>query len=226
MEASDALSVVFARNAFYRRLHFLVLGTLALCIFVIVFLTITLVYLIKHPPYPIYFATDKVGRLINVIPVTMPNMTTDDVLKWAIDAVQKAYSLDYINYRNQLQSSQKYFTPYGWRNYMQALTLSNNLRAIIERKYVAVAQVVGPPKILAEGILGGSYAWRFQMPMLITYMYPPFDSNSKYSNPLNVNVIVQRQPILQSADGLGIVQIISELTTAPSNQPTEMSTGQ
>lgn len=225
METSNALSIVFARNAFYRRMHFLVLGALVLCLFAIVFLIMTLIYLTRNPPYPLFFATDKVGRLINVIPVTTPNMSTDDVIKWTINSVQQAFSLDFINYRAQLQSSEKYFTPYGWNNYMQALTQTNNLLAITQRRLIVVAQVVGPPKILAQGILAGAYAWRFQMPMLVTYMYPPFDKNSRYSNPLNVNVIVQRQPVLQSADGLGIVQIISTLATSPSNQIPVMTTG-
>lgn len=223
MAATDALVVVLARNAFYRRLHFLVLFAFLLTLLVIAFLISALVYLYRHPPYPLYFATDNVGRLIEVIPVNEQNMTTEEVIKWTINAVQSAFSNDFVNYRAQLQGAQRFFTTYGWANYMKALQSSNNLVALTSRRMVVVAQVVAPPKIIAQGILAGAYAWKFQMPMLVTYSYPPFNEKSRYSNALDVSTIVQRQPILQSDSGLGIVQVIGTLATSSSNQPAEIS---
>ena len=150
-------------------------------------------------------------------------MSTDDAAAWAIEAVQAAYSYDFINYRGQLQASQKYFTNYGWTKYMNSLVASNNLVALLQRKLIISAVVVDKPKVLTQGILSGAYAWRFQMPLLVTYSPPPFDEASKYSNALIVTVIVQRQSILQSYKGLGIVQMIAVAASAPSNQPQELS---
>lgn len=222
MNENDALVLVFSRNAFYKRLHYLVLVVFVLCVIVIGILTYTIIYLRKNPSHPLFFATDEVSRLIQVVPVDAPNMSNDDILKWTTEAVEASYSIDYVNYRAELQGAEKYFTNYGWTNYMIALRRSNNLLAIIQRKFVGVAQVIGKPKIVREGILSGAYAWLIQMPVLVTYSFPPFDDKSKFLNPLQVSVIVQRQPALQGYKGLGIVQSISTLVTT-SNQPQEIS---
>ena len=223
MNTKDALVVVFSRNIFYKRLHYLALATFALSILVIAILADVLYFLVKNPPHPLYFATDSVGRLVPIIPVDRPNMSTDDVTAWAIEAVQNAYSYDFVNYRSQLQSAQKYFTNFGWSNYMKALTASNNLPALSARRQIVLAQVVPPAKIVAQGILGGAYAWKFQMQVLMTYWEPPYDDKSKNVNALNVSVIVQRQEVLKSYKGLGVVQLIASMATSPQGQPQQIS---
>jgi len=224
VETKDALEVIFLRNFFYRRLHHYALGALALAILMIICLTMAFLYLYRNPSGPIYFAADNVSRLINIIPVSSPNMTTQEVMQWSIDAIQSAYSYDYINYREQLQSTQKYFTAYGWQEYMRALTASNNLIAVIQRRQVAVARVVGTPKIITEGILAGAYAWKFEMPVLITYYLPPYDEKSKFLNARKVSVIVQRQQVLQAYKGLGIIQLVESLVNLSGpNQPQEIT---
>lgn len=222
MEDKDALVVIFSRNAFYKRIHYLALAAFGLCIFVIFFLIWSCFYLLRNPTHPLFFATDNVGRLIKIVPINTPNMSTDDVTQWTIDAVQNAFSYDFINYRAQLQGAQRYFTTYGWGKYISALTASNNIVALTQRKIIAIAQVVDKPKILAQGILGGAYAWKFQMPILVTYYLPPYDDKSKFSNPLQVTVIVQRESVLQGYRGLGIVQLISNIASQ-ATQPQEIS---
>lgn len=223
MADQDALVVVLARNAFYKRLHYLALAVFLWCIVVLAMLSWAVLYLVRNPTHPLYFATDDVGRLIEIIPVATPNMTKEDVIKWSIDAVEATYSYDYINYRAQLQEAQKYFTNYGWTQYINALRASNNLVALTQRKMVALAQVVGQPKVLVEGLLSGAYAWKFQMPVLVTYLYPPYDDKSRFTNPLEVTVIVQRQPPLEGYKGLGILQMIGTFVASSSNQPQEIS---
>lgn len=219
----DALVAVFSRNAFYRRLHFLALSAFALSLFAIGILVGVILYLLRNPTHPLYFATDTVGRLIQIIPVSQPNMTTDGAMQWAKEAVEAAYAYDFINFRAQLQGAQKYFTNYGWSRYTSALTASNNLPALIQRKQIILAQVVGPIKVLTQGLLGGAYAWKFEMPLLVTYWEPPYDDKSKFYNPLDVIVIIQRQPVLQGYKGLGVVQLIAKIATTPSAAPQEIS---
>lgn len=215
MDTNDALVLIFSRNAFYRRLHYLALGTFGLALFIIIFLGGLLEFLLKNPTRPIYFATDNVSRLIQVVPVNTPNMTKDEVIAWTKEAIENAYSYDFINFRAELQSAQQYFTSYGWRNYMVQLRNSNNLIGIRERKFIGIAKVIANPVILAEGILAGSYAWKFRVPLLVSYLQPPaYDDGTKFSNALVVTVIVQRQPVLQGYKGLGIVQMIGEWATS------------
>lgn len=223
---NDALRLVFERNAFYRRLHFLVLGAFFASLCVIVLLMYTIYYLKKNPPHPYYFAADNVSRLLQIIPVNTPNMSTEDVIKWTSKAVIAAFSYDYINYHSQLQNAQKYFTPFGWSRYMAALQSSNNMIGLIQRRLIASAQIVEPPKIIAQGILGGAYAWKFEMPVLVQYV--PADNtdpnNKAFSNALIVSVVVQRQKALDGNSGLGIIQLLARQANLPANgTPQEIS---
>lgn len=217
----DALVAVFSRNIFYKRLHFLALTAMGLAALLIIILLSILYILFSHPPQPVYFAADSIGRLIRVIPVNQPNLPLNDVIRWTIDGVESAFSYDYINYRTQLQNSQKYYTEYGWKQYMKALTDSNNLLALTKRKQVVIAKVVDQPKILAQGLLAGAYAWKFQMPVLVTFYESPYVKPEFY-NALTVTVIVQRQPILESFKGLGIIQTLA-VAADFSNQPKEIT---
>ena len=210
----DALVLVNARNTFYRQKFHIVLGVFVFGLIAIAVLTTMLVYIVKHPPKPLYFATDDAGRFIMDIPVTQPNMTHAEISAWVVKAVQAAYSYDFLNYHAQLQNAQKYFTDYGWRAYMKSLEASNNLIALTSRKQVSTAHVIGEPKLLVEGPIGKAqiYGWKYQMQLLVSYLMPPgYDDKTKFSNPLIVTVIVERQNILSSYLGVGIVQMVAEL---------------
>lgn len=221
MNTNDALVLVFARNAFYRRLYYLALAAFGMMIITISILIWVLVYVVKMQALPIYFATDNVGRLIHISPVSQPNMTNEEVTQWVVDAVQTAYSYDYLNYRSQLQNSEKYFTGFGWSKYIKALQASNNLDGVKERKWIGIAKVVEQPKILQQGTLkSGEYAWKFQLYILATYLRPPsYDEATMRVDPLILTVLVQRQPELQSYKGLGIGQIVAEFAANPIAEP-------
>lgn len=211
----DALIQVCLRNEFYKKKFHWAVGIYVLSLVVIAFLAGVLIFLTKNPVHPLYFVTDKVGRLIVDTPRTSPNMSTDDVSDWTVEAIESAFSYDFVNYRAELQNAQKYFTNYGWNNYMDSLQAMNVLLALTERNLVVVAKVVAKPKLQVQGILGGAYAWKFQVPLLVTYYNPPYNEKSKYQNPLMVTVVVQRQSILTSYKGLGILQVIANLVLAP-----------
>ena len=163
------------------------------------------------------------SRLIHIVPVQQQNMTIQDLFAWAIEAVQSVRSYDYMNYRSQLQNAQKYFTAYGWQTYREAFNAANNLPGVIADKSIILAKVVGQPKIIVEGPLSGAYAWKLQVPVLVTTWKPPYDDNSKFSNALIDTIIIQRQPILQSYKGLGIVQLYEQAAASAPNQPQEIS---
>jgi intracellular multiplication protein IcmL len=211
----DVLAKIHLRNMFYQRKYYFALGVYFLSIVTIIILGFILYYLVQRPTEPLYFVADRAGRLTVDTPLNVPNMPTEDVIAWVSEAVQAAYSYDFINYPEQLQSAQKYFTDYGWREYMNGLRASNNLLALSKRKLVITAKIAGRPKLATEGILAGAYAWKFQIPMLLDYLYPPYDDKSYFQNPLQLTVVVQRQKMLTSYQGLGIVQMIGTLVSTP-----------
>jgi intracellular multiplication protein IcmL len=207
---NDALVMTHLRNAFYRKKFHFLLCVYLLSLVCIATLVGIIIYLVKHPTQPLYFVTDKIGRLIEDVPLEKANMPLQSVSNWVVTAVESARSYDFINYRAQLQNAQDYFTTLGWTNYMDALQKSDNLLALERYKYVITAKVVGRPILLNEGLLGGALAWKFQLSLLVNYATPPYNG-SGFRNPETVTVIVQRQKLLQSYQGLGIVQMIGVL---------------
>lgn len=216
----DALILVQLRNEFYRKKFYAVLGVYILSLIVVVILACALVYVVRHPTKPLYFVVDDVGRLVKDVPLDTANMPLPEIEKWVMEAVENTYSYDYINYRTQLQEAQKYFSERGWREYMEGLRTSNNLLALTERKLVVIAKVVGKPKLLTEGYLPGNIrVWRFEIPVLVTYLLPPnYDEKSQFQNPMLVTMTVKRQSILNSYQGLGVIQLIGNLVLTPASQ--------
>lgn len=218
LTSDDAVAAILRRNQFYRRKMHFAFGVFVLSVAVIIILAGMLTYILENPPRPLYFVADEMGRLIQEIPIEQPNMSSDAVAGWAVEAVEATYSYDFVNYRAQLQKAQKYFTDHGWQEYMHGLEASNNLVALKDRKYLITARVVETPKLIMQGRVGPAYAWKFEMPVLVTVLFPPYDEKSQFANPLLVTAIIERRPLLQSDKGLALHQLIGDLLLSPQGQ--------
>ncbi len=210
----DPIVLVYLRNEFYKKKFYALLAIFMLNLFAIGILAGMLTYLVKNPPHPLYFVADNVARLVKEIPVQDPNLSIEEVTAWAAEAVQLAYTYDYVNYRSQLQNAQKYFTDFGWRSYMNGLSKSNNLVALTKRSLIQIATIVQRPQLVVQGHMGTVYAYQFKVPVLMTYWYPPYDDKAKIFNPLLVTVTIQRRNLFESYKGLGVAQMNAELITS------------
>ncbi len=210
---SEALLLVQLRNAFYKQRFHFVLTVFVISLIVIGVLISIVIYLETSQAKPRYFVADEIGRLIKDIPLSELNMSKDDLIEWTVKAVESANSFDFVNYRQQLQSAQKFFTDNSWSTYMRELTISDNLLALQNRRWVFVARVVEKPTLLTEGILGGVHAFKFEMPLLVTYLKPPtYDEKTSTSNAFVVTVIVVRRNLLESYRGLAIYSMVISST--------------
>jgi intracellular multiplication protein IcmL len=87
---------------------------------------------------------------------------------------------------------------------MDQLQGSNNLDAVTSKKLIVSAVATGAPVILVQGLMDNRYAWKVQMPMLITYQ-----SASEFSQQsVVVTLVITRVSTLTSARGVGIVQFV------------------
>lgn len=202
--ADDAVEIVSLRNDFYRDNYRKVVLGLLLCIVINIGLTGALSYIVTHPPAPQYFATSTDGRIVPLVPLDQPNLSAAALLQWANTAAVAVYNYNFINYRQALQDASDYFTPDGWREFLNALKSSNNLDAVIAKKLIVSAVATGAPVILEQGPLMDRYAWKVQMPMLVTYQ-----SASQFSQQsVVVTMLITRISTLSSARGIGIAQFI------------------
>lgn len=200
----DALIAVTMRNNFYRDGQRKVMIVLLLSILCNVVLAGILTYIITHPPAPKYFATSINGRITPLFELDQPNQSDPAVLQWANQAAIAAFSYNFVNYRTELQASSGFFTAEGWDQFLRALDESNNLVAVKAKKLIVSAVATRAPVILQKGVLNGRYAWRVQMPLLVTYQ-----SASEFSQQNNVvTMLISRVPTLNSPRGIGISQFV------------------
>ncbi|KGP62566.1 type IV secretion protein DotI [Legionella norrlandica] len=202
--AEDALTVVALRNKFYKDSQRKVILALLVAIVVNIVLASLVVYMITHPPAPKYFATSINGRITPLFPLDEPNQSDSAVLQWANQAAIAAFTYNFVNYRDELQASSGFFTAEGWDQFLGALQQSNNLDAVKAKKLVVSAVATRAPIILQKGVLNGSYSWRVQMPILVTYQ-----SASEFTQQNNVvTMLITRISTLNSPRGIGIAQFV------------------
>lgn len=202
--AEDALTVVQLRNKFYKDSQRKVMLTLLIALLVNIILASLLVYMITHPPAPKYFATSINGRITPLFPLNEPNQSDSAVLQWANQAAIAAFTYNFVNYRDELQASSGFFTPEGWDQFLSALQQSNNLDAVKAKKLIVSAVATRAPIILQKGVLNGSFSWRVQMPILVTYQ-----SASEFTQQNNVvTMLITRVSTLNSPRGIGISQFV------------------
>lgn len=202
--AEDALQAVKLRNDFYRDGYRKVILSLLIAMILLAAMAATFMYMVTHPPAPKYFATTVQGRIVPLIPLDQPNTSTSALLQWANTAAIAAYTYNFVNYRQELQAAAEFFTPDGWRSFLDALKGSRNLEAVIDKKLIVSAVATGAPIVAWEGLLNDQYSWRVQMPMLITYQ-----SASNFSQQsVTVNMLITRISTLNSARGIGIAQFV------------------
>ena len=202
--AEDALTVVGLRNQFYKDSQRKVMLTLLIAIVVNILLGTLLFYIITHPPAPKYFATSINGRITPLFPLNEPNQSDSAVLQWANQAAIAAFTYNFVNYRDELQASSGFFTAEGWDQFLSALQQSNNLDAVKAKKLIVSAVATRAPIILQKGVLNGSYSWRVQMPILVTYQ-----SASEFTQQNNVvTMLITRVSTLNSPRGIGIAQFV------------------
>jgi intracellular multiplication protein IcmL len=202
--AEDALAVVTLRNKFYKDSQRKVILALLIALLVNLVLASMLVYILTHPPAPRYFATSISGRITPLFPLNEPNQSDSAVLQWANQAAIAAFTYNFVNYRDELQASSGFFTAEGWDQFLGALQQSNNLDAVKAKKLIVSAVATRAPIILQKGVLNGSYSWRVQMPILVTYQ-----SASEFSQQNNVvTMLISRVSTLNSPRGIGISQFV------------------
>lgn len=198
-------SEVIARNEYYRDGFHKLFFALLISVILNLISCISVYYVYKHPPEPVYFATSVNGRIMPLVPLNEPNSSDGVILQWANIATVAAYSYNFVNYRTELQSASEFFTAEGWSTFLDALKESNNLEAVISKKLVVTAVATRSPVILQKGILSGRYSWRIQIPILVTYQ-----SASEFSQQnLVVTMLVTRVSTLNNPKGVGIAQFVS-----------------
>lgn len=200
----DGLTLVLMRNSFYRDNYRAVVLAVGVVFFINLILVITIIHRYLNPPSPQYFPTNSQYQLIKWHPLNEPVVDNNFVLQWVTDAVRAAFSLDFMHWREQLQTASNNFTPSGWHWFLSAFNKSGNLDTLVKLKMVSNVTITGAPQMQYQGVLGDRYIWKVEMPILIT-----FTNNEKtIPLPFKVTLIVERVSVQDNPDLIEINEFL------------------
>ncbi len=195
---------VMVRANFYRDNVRRLMAFCILLVFVIGGLMGWVVWERTHKPAVHYFATSNDGKLATLTPLNQPNLTSASLLDWVIEAATTAYNFNFGNYDRALKDIKVYFTDAGYQHFMDSLVQSKTIETVKLKQLMVSAISTGTPVILQEGPTpDGIYAWKIQVPMLITYQS---SSETRKQNVI-LTMLIARRPTLESPKGIGIASI-------------------
>ncbi|GJL85718.1 MAG: type IV secretion system protein IcmL [Micavibrio sp.] len=203
---SGGLGTVVVRNEFYRDGYRSLLRLAVLQGIIILALLGSMYFVIHvHQPENRYFATTEDGRLIPMVSLNQPNLSTPALMSWVAQACTEVMTFGFNDYRRRLQEASRNFTRKGWDSFTTALQKSRIIEMVETNQQVVTAAPQGAPILVSESEIAGRYQWIVELPLIVTYQ-----SGSKTrSDSLLVSVVVVRVPRLESPNGVGIEQWIA-----------------
>ncbi len=204
--ADEAVATILVRQAYTRERHYLLIRVIIALAGALMFQAVLIYFLATKPPVNYYFSTDRDGRIQPLTPIDKPIGSLIDLSTWVANSVIEAYTFDFANWRTQLSRARNNFTPSGWKGFETALRDSGVLQTVREKKYVTSAVPTSAPVLVSQGMIQGRYAWKFQIPILVTYQ----SSEKTVPQNLMIEVLVVRISETENPRGLGIAQLIAQ----------------
>lgn len=200
------LGAVVLRNQFYRDNYRALLKIAVLQVIVIVGLIGAMFFVVQtHQPENRYFATTEDGRLVPMVPLSEPNLSTPALMSWVAQASTEVMTFGFNDYKRRLQEASRNFTARGWESFTLALQRSRIIEMMETNQQVLTAAPQGAPVLQSEGLVMGRYQWVVQIPMILSYQA----GQKTRSDKLLVTLVIVRVPRLESSSGVGIEQWIA-----------------
>lgn len=149
--------------------------------------------IVWYPKYRYIPTTDNTA-ICEVSTESDPRVTPATLADYAKDAVVNAYSYDYVNYREALNSTAaKWFTDKGRRAFLRSLDESGNLERVIKGRLILRAMATKVPQLEEEGRRGLQRYWVVQVPVAIEF-YSGGDQQPKTRQEFLAGVTIVQTP--------------------------------
>ncbi|CCD28942.1 TraM-like protein similar to IcmL/DotI genes [Candidatus Glomeribacter gigasporarum BEG34] len=159
----------------------------------------------RHPK-PQYFAMDAQGRIVALVPLAEPMVSTDTVLQFAQGCITASFSLDFDdnNLRKQLQSLHRCYTGEGYRALMAEMDASGLIAKIRTQRLVASAVATGAGVIAqVDPKNPQGYKWTVQQPISITLV----NQTERRSYEYVIESDIQRIPTVDNPRGIAVAAL-------------------
>lgn len=194
--------MIFKISFYQKHYHHVIIGLIGLLV-VLLGLIVFFFYQLLNRPLPQFHAIAPDGASMFLVPYDEPNLLPDTILRWSSKAATVAYTFDFVHYNSQMAAARPFFTEAGWQDYQNSV--NSLINYIINNQLFVNGVVSGPPVISNQGNLPGKgYAWRVQIPFLVTYQ----SENTTSKRNLYVLLSIVRVSTDVNKQGIGIDQFV------------------
>ena len=202
--APDAATVIggldWYRTQFRRSMKLSLCLVAALCLSLAVS-----ALLLLNQPKPCYFAATPDLRLAPMVPLDQPLLTQEGLLTWASNAIAGAMSLNFLEWREKLESIRPHFEDEAFKSFLASLQSSGVLDMIRDKRLSASAVATRAPVITASGLVGGKATWKIEFPLIVSY---ESSQGVESTQKLLATVLVRRASTAKTPRGVVIQQVV------------------
>lgn len=165
------------------------------------------IFRVKNPLEQVFYEQfrlkDQPTKIFRLNAMDRPVLSNVILTRWASLAAISLFNYNANDYQQKINDAlDTFFTTEGADMYYKDFMNSMTLVDVLSKNLIVTAVSQGAPVILREGPLAGSYTWKLQMPILITYSSL---SEAKFCNYIATMLIVNI-PTWQSPKGIGVSQ--------------------
>lgn len=155
---------------------------------------------------PEYFASTENGRIIPLIPLSEPVMSVADVIDFAQKSVRRSMTLDFLNFRSQLEDSRQYYTSDGFQSFIGSMSDSGILDTIRNGRYnMSTSTETGV--LSRQGLIDGRRVYVVSFPIQVKLSG---QTNEKPDQKFLATVRVERISTAIDTEGVAITQVVTE----------------
>lgn len=178
---------------------------LQILIWVAIVMLLFIIYRANNPlPRVLYEQYRKTGQETQYIRLRgsdRPIINNVILTQWSSLAATSVFNYDAANYTTKVPAAlAEFFTQAGATAYYDEFINSTALNDVIEKNLSVTSVAQGATVILRQGILQGTYSWKVQLPILVTYSSLSEDKLCSYI----VAMVINKIPTWQNAKGIGI----------------------
>lgn len=155
---------------------------------------------------PKYFASTGNGRIIPLIPLDKPVMSVADVIDFAQKATRRSMTMDFLNYREQLEDSRKYFTGEGFQSYLDSLSNSGILDTIKDGRF-NMNTTTETGVLAKQAVVDGRRVYVVNFPLTVKLAGQTSD---RPDQEFLATIRVERISTAIDAQGIAITQVVTE----------------
>lgn len=172
--------------------------------FAIVLLVVVIIIMMLTTPKPQFFATTPDLRVVALSPLSEPFINDEAIVNFSSKVVSESMSLDFRRWKETLMRVKPDYSDAGFKSFTTALQASGTLESIQKLRLISVVALDGVPRITAQGVLSGSYAWKITVPIIIEYEGASGPTNKQV---LDAEMLIMRADVRLKPKGVEVHQI-------------------